>query len=157
MNNQQRIAEDATFQIACAMQHIDFLRSVLYVLRDRLDEQESNRQYATVAELAIFNADDWHNQLDVERETLEKRTSEASAASTAPQKTTDEFVVRIPLAEFSKGRQAFAGSALGISMAAVSQALKAGRDIYVTPKPDGSFSAFEMKPFPGRNLAEADQ
>lgn len=39
MNDHQRIAEDATFQIACAMQHIDFLRSVLCVLRDRLGEQ----------------------------------------------------------------------------------------------------------------------
>lgn len=157
MSDQKRIAEDATFQIACAMQHIDFLRSVLYVLRDRLDEQESNKQYATVAELAIFNADDWHNQLDVERETLEKRTEVAFPANSAPRMDNDEFVARIPLAEFSKGRQDFAGAVLGISKAAVSQALKAGRDIYVTPKPDGSFGAFEMKPFPGRSLAEAVQ
>lgn len=85
MSDQKRVAEDATFQIACAMQHIDWLRSVLYVLRDRLDEQESNRQYATVAELAIYNADDWHNQLDVERESLEKRTTEAFAPGPAPQ------------------------------------------------------------------------
>lgn len=85
MSDQKRIAEDATFQIACAMQHIHWLRSVLYVLRDRLDEQESNRQYATVAELAIYNADDWHNQLDVERESLEKRMTEGFAPGSAPQ------------------------------------------------------------------------
>lgn len=73
MNEQKRVAEDAAFQIACAMQHIDWLRSVLSVLRDRLDEQEANAQYANVAELAIYNAEDWHNQLDCEREGLEKR------------------------------------------------------------------------------------
>lgn len=110
-----------------------------------------------MAELAIYNADDWHNQLDVERETLEKRTDAVFTPNSALQIDNHEFVARIPLAEFSKGRQDFAGSVLGISKAAVSQALKAGRDIYVTPKPDGSFTAFETKPFPGRNPSEGDQ
>lgn len=77
MIEQKRVVEDATFQIACAMQHIDWLRSVLSVLRDRLDEQEANAAYANVAELAIYNAEDWHNQLDCERESLEKRTDQA--------------------------------------------------------------------------------
>ncbi|WP_277964617.1 hypothetical protein [Pseudomonas sp. RIT-To-2] len=87
MSEQKRIAEDATFQIACAMQHIDWLRSVLVVLRDRLDEHEPNKQYANVAEMAIYNADDWHNCLDVERESLEKRTDEAFGQPRAPQNT----------------------------------------------------------------------
>lgn len=87
MSEEKRIVEDATFQIACAMQHIDWLRSVLVVLRDRFDEQEENKQYSNVAEMAIYNADDWHNCLDVERESLEKRTDEAFGQPCALQNT----------------------------------------------------------------------
>ncbi|SCZ13266.1 hypothetical protein [Pseudomonas sp. NFACC37-1] len=76
MSEQQRIAQDATFQITCAMEHINWLRGVLHVLEDRLI-QGHDEHYATVANLAIFNADDWHNQLDAERETLEMRAAAA--------------------------------------------------------------------------------
>lgn len=87
MSEQKLVDEEAAFQLACAMQYIDSLRSVLYVLRDRLDEQAANKQYANVAELAIANADDWHNQLDVEREILEKRTDSAFGSGRLPPNT----------------------------------------------------------------------
>lgn len=73
MSEAERIAEDATFQIACAMDHIGWLRGVLGVLRDRLSVSAADSAYATTADLAIYNADDWHNQLDCERESLEER------------------------------------------------------------------------------------
>ncbi|PNG28978.1 hypothetical protein A1395_28150 [Pseudomonas protegens] len=77
MTEQKRIAEDATFQIGCAMDHINWLRGVLHVMRDHLQRAEGGEHYATVADLAIYNADDWHNQLDVERQELEDRTAKA--------------------------------------------------------------------------------
>ncbi|MBP5054347.1 hypothetical protein [Pseudomonas chlororaphis] len=80
MSEQQRIAEDATFQIGCAMDHINWLRGVLHVLRDHLKLETGGEHYSTVADLAIYNADDWHNQLDVERQELEARTDKAFPA-----------------------------------------------------------------------------
>lgn len=73
MNEPKQIADDAIFQIACAMEHINWLRGVIGVLRDRLDQHQVDSPYATVADLGVHNADDWHNQLDCERESLEKR------------------------------------------------------------------------------------
>jgi uncharacterized protein (DUF2267 family) len=154
MSEQQCIAEEATFQISVAMQYVDWLRSTLAVLRDRLHEQEANKQYADLAEMAIYNAERWHNELDVDREVLEKRTTEAFAADSAPQNASNENVARIPLAQFSKGRQSDAGADLGVTQTAINKALKIGREIYVTPNDDGSFSAFEVKPFPGRDTSE---
>lgn len=83
MSEQQQICEDATFQIQCAMCQVDWLRGVLHALEDRL-KSAGDEHGANVANLAIYNADDWHNQLDCERESLEKR----AAAVFAPQKPT---------------------------------------------------------------------
>lgn len=86
MSEQQQIAQDATFQVMCAMNHIDWLRSVLHVLEDRLKDR-GDEHGATVANLAIYNADDWHNQLDCERESLEKRIASTAAAPQIPNAT----------------------------------------------------------------------
>lgn len=88
MSEQKRIAEDSTFQIACAMQHIDWLRSVLGVLRERLHESRTDKHYANVADLAIYNADAWYSELGGEMGNLEKRTEEAFGAEPAPQNAT---------------------------------------------------------------------
>ncbi|MGP9823783.1 hypothetical protein ACT048_04810 [Ectopseudomonas khazarica] len=68
----QKVAEEATFQVACAMDHLNWLRATLRVLKDRLAQDKAMEHYAALADLAIYNADDWHNQLDVEREVFEK-------------------------------------------------------------------------------------
>ncbi|MDR2309040.1 MAG: hypothetical protein LBE53_17855 [Paucimonas sp.] len=81
-NELETIAQDATFQIQCAMCQIDWLRGVLHVLEDRL-KSAGDQHGANVANLAIYNTDDWHNALDGERESLEKRLDSAVAA---PQK-----------------------------------------------------------------------
>jgi hypothetical protein len=83
-NELETIAQDATFQIQCAMCQIDWLRGVLHVLEDRL-KSAGDQHGANVANLAIYNTDDWHNAMDGERESLEKRLDSAVAA---PQKTT---------------------------------------------------------------------
>ena len=62
----QTIAQDATFQVQCAMCQIDWLRSVLHVLEDRLNTS-GDKHGANLANLAIYNADDWHNALDDQR------------------------------------------------------------------------------------------
>jgi len=86
MTEQKRIAEDATFQIACAMEYINSLRGLLHVVQDRLEQNPFNKHYCTMVDLALYIADDWHNQLDCERESLEARTSEAfDLKSTATQ------------------------------------------------------------------------
>lgn len=82
MDELETIAQDAIFQIQCAMTHIDWLRGVLHVLEDRL-KAAGDARGATVANLAHYNTDVWHNDLDSERESLEKRID---SATTAPQK-----------------------------------------------------------------------
>ncbi|ANI05492.1 hypothetical protein EGJ22_08185 [Pseudomonas sp. p99-361] len=79
----ETIAQDATFQVQCAMCQIDWLRSVLHVLEDRLNTS-GDKHGANLANLAIYNADDWHNALDDQRETLEKRIDQATAAPQNP-------------------------------------------------------------------------
>lgn len=44
--------------------------------------------------------------------------------------------------------QTEAAIALGVTQGAISKALRAGRDIYVTEHDDGTFSAEELRPFP---------
>ncbi|MFG0919467.1 MULTISPECIES: helix-turn-helix domain-containing protein [Pseudomonas] len=83
LNQMETVAQDATFQVQCAMCQIDWLRSVLHVLEDRL-KTAGDQHGSNLANLAIYNADDWHNALDGERENLEKRIDSAAAA---PQKT----------------------------------------------------------------------
>lgn len=94
MNEQRRIVEEAIFQIACAMNHINWLRGTLHVLEDRL-KLSGDEHYATVANMAIYNADDWHYQLDCERESLDTRTEKAFAeVEPAPRSAQSESVAR---------------------------------------------------------------
>lgn len=77
------IAHDATFQIQCALTHIDWLRAVLRVTEDRLKLAGDNHG-ATVVNLAIYHADISHNDLDCEREKLELRIDSVAAAPQTP-------------------------------------------------------------------------
>lgn len=79
MDQLEAIAQDATFQIQCAMCQIDWLRSVLHLLEDRL-KTAGDKHGANMANLAIYNADDWHNGLHDQVEALEKRIDSAVAA-----------------------------------------------------------------------------
>ena len=79
----ETIAQDATFQIQCAVCQIDWLRGVLHVLEDRL-KTAGDSHGANVANLAIYNADDRHNSLDSQQEILEERIESACVAPQKP-------------------------------------------------------------------------
>jgi len=76
----QQIAERATFQIHCAMEQLDWLRATLHVVRERLQADPKLEHHAKLLGLAIYNAGDWHNSLDVEREQLENLLKAAEEA-----------------------------------------------------------------------------
>ncbi|GLU37152.1 hypothetical protein [Pseudomonas sp. NBRC 100443] len=77
----QRIAEEAAFKVSCAMDCIDMLRSTLLVLRESLDREPSMFHFAGLCGMAIYNADDWHNQFDCDREQFEIRLKAIEEAS----------------------------------------------------------------------------
>lgn len=79
----ETIAQDATFQIQCAMSHIDWLRAVLRVTEDRL-KLAGDKHGATVVNLAIYHGDICHNDPDCERENLERRIDAATSAPRKP-------------------------------------------------------------------------
>lgn len=83
MDELETIANDATFQIQCAMTHIDWLRAVLRVTEDRL-KLAGDKHGATVVNLAVYHADSCHNDLDCERENLERRIEAATSAPRKP-------------------------------------------------------------------------
>lgn len=156
MSEQPMTAEDVTPLIECAREQLSWLRSVLHVLEERLGAR-GDKHGARVANLAIHNADDWHNYLGGEHESLTKRIE---AALAAPQKTTSAGCGaadsnRLPLAEFARGRQDAAAKDLGVQQTAISEALRVGRTIFVTRHADGSCSAFEERPFPSLRVGGA--
>lgn len=155
MEEMETIAQDATFQIQCAMTHIDWLRGVLHVLEDRLKAAGDDRG-ATVANLAHYSTDVWHNDLDTERESLEQRIDSAAAPhKPEPPIRGADNTERLSLAVFAKGRQHEAARDLGVQQAAISKAIRVGRAIFVTRQVDGSYRAFEEKPFPSPQFGGA--
>lgn len=60
-------------------------------------------------------------------------------------------MISIQLKDFARERgQPEAAMLLGVTQGALSKAIRVGRNISVFPKPDGSFSAEEVRPFPSR-------
>lgn len=156
MEEMETIAQDATFQIQCAMTHIDWLRAVLRVTEDRL-KLAGDKHGATVVNLAVYHADSCHNDLDCERENLERRIE---AATSAPQNAVEPIrgatnPERLPLADFARGRQHEAARDLGVQQAAISKAIRVGRAVFVTRMADGSYSATEEKPFPSPRFGDS--
>lgn len=66
----------------------------------------------------------------------------------APQNMQPENVARIPLGDFAKGRQSIAARELGVTQVAISKAIGAGREIFVTRHADGTVTGTETRPFP---------
>ncbi|WP_349016308.1 Cro/CI family transcriptional regulator [Pseudomonas sp. PS01303] len=57
----------------------------------------------------------------------------------------------IQLKDFARERgQPEAAMLLGVTQGALSKAIRVGRNISVIPKPDGTFTAEETRPFPSR-------
>ncbi|WP_312141246.1 Cro/CI family transcriptional regulator [Stutzerimonas nitrititolerans] len=58
---------------------------------------------------------------------------------------------KIPLPDLvNRLGQGAVAKALGVSAPAISKALGAGREIYVTEHGDGTFTAEELRPFPSQ-------
>lgn len=72
-NEAQRLAEDAIFQITCAMEYVEMIGAAAHLIAGHLKGDAKQRHLATAARMAAFNADDWHNQLDCAREDLQVR------------------------------------------------------------------------------------
>lgn len=61
---------------------------------------------------------------------------------------------RIPLSEFAiEHGQTKAAELLGLTQGAISKAIRVGREIIVVRAKDGTFSAFEQRPFPSSKSA----
>lgn len=61
----------------------------------------------------------------------------------------DGEMSRVSLKDFAQEHgQSKAARLLGMTQGSLNKALKVGRDVYVTKKKDGSFSAEELRPFP---------
>lgn len=72
-NDARRLAVDALFQITCAMEYVAMIGSVAHLIEAQLKDDVQRRHLATVARMAAFNAEDWHNMLDCAREELQGR------------------------------------------------------------------------------------
>lgn len=63
---------------------------------------------------------------------------------------------KIPLPELVAAiGQATVAKALNVSPPAITKALAAGRDIYVTQHKDGTYTAEELRPFPSQHPKSA--
>ena len=59
---------------------------------------------------------------------------------------------RIPLPQFTETNgQTKTAALLGMTQGALSKALRAGRDVHVIERPDGSYAAEEIRPFPSQH------
>ncbi|SFB60223.1 Cro/CI family transcriptional regulator [Azotobacter beijerinckii] len=63
---------------------------------------------------------------------------------------------RIHISEFvAELGQAGSAKALGLTQGGLNKALRLGREIYVTRKPDGTYEAHELRPFPSQRKRSA--
>ncbi|WP_340136821.1 Cro/CI family transcriptional regulator, partial [Pseudomonas syringae] len=78
-----------------------------------------------------------------------------NAIGTISRKTSWSYPVSsIQLKDFARERgQPEAAMLLGVTQGALSKAIRVGRNISVVPRPDGTFSAEETRPFPSRSDA----
>lgn len=143
------IAAEAQFQLSVAKEKLDWVLALASAIELDLEHGLGKRS-AALAGLASYLGDTGFASMDDDIDAFRK----IAELEAAPQNTNLENVARIPLVEFSKGRQSEAGVDLGVSQAAINKALQIGREIYVMANGDGSFSAFEVKPFPSRSNSE---
>lgn len=66
----QQIALQAMLQRDSAIEQLDWLRSVIHALRDRLADDPRYCHYETLAVFALSSADDFYRRIDRSREDL---------------------------------------------------------------------------------------
>lgn len=134
------IAGEAIFSLGAARKNFAEFEALFRAIGSAAEEHSD---LAKLARLGEFSAMDHGNGYDCLREEYELRLEKCT-----PQNTQPENVARIPLAEFAKRRQHAAALELGVQQAAISKALRVGREIFVTRNPDGTVTAIEVRPFP---------
>lgn len=75
----ERVAEEAIFQLECGHEYIKMLAATFHVIHEQLKGQKGFEPLCDLASMGAFNADDWRNTLDGERESLEGRLASAQA------------------------------------------------------------------------------
>ncbi|WP_309295587.1 Cro/CI family transcriptional regulator [Pseudomonas parakoreensis] len=136
----QDIAHDAHEDLGSAHIALSRIESLLY---STLSDKTMSPHIRNLVHIAWNLACDAANTADVDFEAISKALSDC-----APQGPQFENVARIPLKEFAKGRQHAAAQELGVQQAAISKAIRVGREIYVTRHADGSITATEVRAFP---------
>ena len=145
MNSQlptmQEAAQEAEFQLMAAKDILEWQHALIKAMRlDHL--HDSGQGISALFEVAKYFNDTGfggvYSAIDQFKELGES----------APQIPQPENVARIPLAEFAKGRQHIAARELGVQQAAISKALRVGREIFVNRHADGTVTATEVRPFP---------
>ena len=135
-----QVADEAIDQLDAAVQTIIQLEALFRACRKELGV---NSDAARMVALGEYAAMDQGNGYDCSREMLRERLNNC-----APQNAQSENVARIPLGEFAKGRQSIAARELGVTQVAISKAIGAGREIFVTRHADGTVTGTETRPFP---------
>lgn len=146
------VAYDAIDQLAAAVDTINQLEALLKAARPGVG---LHTDAARLLDLGVYAAMDQANGFDCMRETLlERLTGSAPQKPTSPKRGAGN-PDRLSLADFSKGRQHEAARDLGVQQAAISKAIRVGRNIFVTRQADGSYRATEEKPFPSPRFGGA--
>ncbi|WP_353954818.1 Cro/CI family transcriptional regulator [Pseudomonas siliginis] len=148
----QEAAQEAEFQLLAAKDLLEWqcaLSSAIHL--DHL--HNGGKSAGALAELAKYFSDTGfggvYSAID--------QFKQLGKSEPAPQNTQYEKEARIPLKEFAKGRQHVAAQELGVQQAAISKAIRVGREIYVTPHADGSYTATEVRAFPSSTAWEGEQ
>jgi len=139
----QQAAQEAEFQLCAAKDVLEWQQALIKAIH--LDHLHCDgKGIATLFEVAKYFSDTGfggvYSAID--------QFKELGETEPAPRFEIVENVARIPLAEFAKGRQHIAARELGVQQAAISKALRVGREIFVIRHADGTVTATEVRPFP---------
>lgn len=139
----QQAAQEAEFQLCAAKDVLEWQQALIKAIH--LDHLHCDgKGIATLFEVAKYFSDTGfggvYSAID--------QFKELGETDAAPRFEILENVARIPLAEFAKGRQHIAARELGVQQAAISKALRVGREIFVIRHADGTVTATEVRPLP---------
>lgn len=145
MNNplptMQEAAQEAEFQLMAAKDVLEWQHALIKAINlDHL--HDGGKGIGTLFEVAKYFSDTGFGGVYSAIEQFKV------LGESAPQNMQPENVARIPLGDFAKGRQSIAARELGVTQVAISKAIGAGREIFVTRHADGTVTGTETRPFP---------
>lgn len=145
MNNplptMQQAAQEAEFQLCAARDVLEWQHALIKAIHlDHL--HDGGKGVGTLFEVAKYFSDTGFGGVYSAIDEFK------SLGESAPQNEKYGNVARIPLGEFAKGRQSIAARELGVTQVAISKAIGAGREIFVTRHADGTVTGTETRPFP---------